>query len=71
MNTNPSPKGKGIDLLCPHCGNDDIVRDASARWNVYLQEWVLRCTYDDMHCEVCGADFREAAERPIAVEYAT
>jgi len=60
-----------IKLVCDTCGSDDIVRDATARWNVAAQDWALSDVMDDTTCEQCGAevDVREEVlaedERPL------
>lgn len=51
-----------IKLLCPHCLSDDIARDAAATWDVDRGEWVMAGTHDDMTCQQCGEDFKEATE---------
>jgi predicted RNA-binding Zn-ribbon protein involved in translation (DUF1610 family) len=50
-----------IKLLCPHCGSDDIIRDAWTRWNGH--RWVLEGIYDDMTCNTCAAEFEKAETR--------
>jgi len=47
-------------LLCPHCGSDDITRDACAVWDG--TRWVLLDLFDDMSCNNCGRDFDDAKE---------
>ena len=49
-----------MKLLCPHCHSDNIIRDASARWNG--EEWELSGVYDVMTCDDCCAEFYEANE---------
>ncbi len=45
-----------VRLRCPECGSEYVFRDASAMWDVTIQEWVLAGTQDDMTCSDCGAD---------------
>jgi predicted RNA-binding Zn-ribbon protein involved in translation (DUF1610 family) len=51
-----------MKLLCPYCGSENIVRDAYAEWDSEANEWVLRSVYDDMSCDDCGKEFKEATE---------
>ena len=43
-----------IRIVCPECGSDNIVKDASARWNVETGAWELSTTYDATTCDDCG-----------------
>jgi hypothetical protein len=47
-----------ITYICSTCGSDDVCRDAWAEWSVKEQEWTLRSTYDDAHCERCECETR-------------
>ena len=47
-------------LLCPHCGSDDLGRDAVARWDG--KAWVLDELLDDIFCCNCGQDDIEPRE---------
>jgi len=42
--------------VCPYCGSDNVVVDATARWDVALQEWVLSGVHDSGGCEQCGEE---------------
>lgn len=42
--------------VCRHCKSDDVGMDASARWDVAKQEWVLSGTYDDAWCAQCDGE---------------
>jgi hypothetical protein len=44
--------------ICTRCGSDDILADAWAEWDVEAQQWVLRTTFDDKHCEACEGECR-------------
>jgi predicted RNA-binding Zn-ribbon protein involved in translation (DUF1610 family) len=48
-------------LLCPHCGSDNIIRDACAKWDG--AQWVLLSVYDNMTCNDCEREFYEAKEQ--------
>jgi hypothetical protein len=42
--------------VCPHCGSDNVVADAAARWNPQHQEWEVSNIFDKGHtCDDCGA----------------
>ena len=42
--------------ICRKCGSDDVACDASARWDVTAQKWVMSGVMDDVTCEACGYD---------------
>lgn len=42
--------------VCRHCGSDDIVIDAAARWDVSLQQWQLASVHDCTWCVQCERD---------------
>lgn len=47
--------------LCPLCGSDDIVVEATARWHFDNQDWVVSDTYDnDFYCCSCDSEFKQA-----------
>lgn len=52
----PPPAGGAVRPLCPRCGSDDIVRDATARWDIDAQCWSLSGTFDNETCEACEAE---------------
>jgi hypothetical protein len=45
-----------INIVCSHCGSDDVRRDAFAAWSVEKQEWELAEVYDQGHCVKCEGD---------------
>ena len=45
-----------IKPICPRCGSDQIVRDASARWDGTRGRWVLGELYDCHFCDNCNAE---------------
>lgn len=52
----PPASGGAARPVCPNCGSDDIVRDATARWDQDGQCWSLSGTFDFETCDTCGAD---------------
>jgi predicted RNA-binding Zn-ribbon protein involved in translation (DUF1610 family) len=52
----PPPGASAVIPRCRHCGSEDIVRDASARWDVATRSWYLSETYDCHSCTRCEAD---------------
>ena len=49
-------KNTSVKPVCTECGSDDVLADAWAEWDAAAQEWVLRQTFDDYVCEVCGGE---------------
>lgn len=39
--------------VCKYCGNERVLRDAYARWDYDLQEWVISSTYNSFYCDQC------------------
>jgi len=62
-----SPVGSGVDggstvkPCCPRCGSDDIIRDATARWDIQNQCWMLSGTFDYETCGRCEAEGEDIA----------
>jgi predicted RNA-binding Zn-ribbon protein involved in translation (DUF1610 family) len=52
----PPAAGGAMKPVCPRCGSDDIVRDATARWDVDSGCWSLSGTFDNETCDTCGAE---------------
>lgn len=52
-------------LTCPKCGDDDICRDATAKWSAHSDQWELAGTMDSFTCEACGEAFRTPNENDI------
>lgn len=42
--------------VCPNCGSDGIVRDATARWGPDEQCWSISGIFDNETCDNCGAE---------------
>lgn len=53
-----------ITIHCPHCGGENILADACARWNVKTQGWELSNVFDDKTCDDCETEI-SALERPV------
>lgn len=49
---------KRYAMVCNVCGSDDVSRDAWAAWDARMQEWVLRCAFDDAFCHRCECEVR-------------
>jgi hypothetical protein len=47
-----------IQIVCSHCGSNDVRRDAWASWNLEKQEWELGEVFDAGHCNVCDGEAR-------------
>ena len=45
-----------ISIVCKTCGSDDIVKDAWAKWDYSLQQWVLLQAFDNVWCEKCEGE---------------
>lgn len=52
-----------VKYTCPHCGSDEILRDAFAIWDIDQQQWVLDSTYDDFMCNGCGNSINSPDEK--------
>ncbi len=52
-----------VEMRCPHCGSENIVKDATAAWDADAQEWSLTSTQDHETCENCGRSGDYMAER--------
>ena len=43
--------------ICPYCGSDDVVANASASWDKAKQKWICEDIYDKGHsCLNCDSD---------------
>lgn len=51
-----------IKFTCPHCGSEDILKDAWATWDIEKQEWTLHSHYHDYLCNDCEEKFSEPNE---------
>ena len=45
-----------MKITCPHCGSDNIGKDAVASWNPEANEWELAGVHDCETCGDCGRD---------------
>jgi hypothetical protein len=43
-----------VKHVCPHCGSDEIVADASAAWNG--KQWELDLVFETGFCLACEHD---------------
>jgi len=51
----PAPvEGPRVGYRCPDCGSDHVGYEATSRWDVETQSWVLGHSYDDGWCNDCG-----------------
>ena len=55
-----------IKMVCEHCGSEDIGRDANARWDASLQDWVLSGVHDTFWCNACHTDDIDVVEVDVA-----
>lgn len=50
---------KKVQVVCAHCGSDDVVADAHAVWSVENQDWEVAAVYDKGHyCNTCDGEAR-------------
>lgn len=62
-NTTAAP----VAMICPHCGSDEITKDATAVWCPETQAWIFGGAQDCETCQACGAEGDYMATRaPIA-----
>lgn len=61
MSTNTTNKAI-VRPVCRHCGSTEIVRDASARWDVSAQDWSLSGVYDCTFCDECNREGDDLAQ---------
>jgi predicted RNA-binding Zn-ribbon protein involved in translation (DUF1610 family) len=50
------PKKRKVQFYCKKCGSTDVVRDATAKWDVKKQQWVICGIQDMAYCNDCGED---------------
>jgi hypothetical protein len=55
MSTNATSKAAVVPI-CRYCGSTEIVRDASARWDVAAQDWRLSGVFDCTFCDECNGE---------------
>lgn len=44
-----------VKYVCPHCGSEDLLKDAWAQWDTENQEWTLGATFDHTMCAECDS----------------
>ncbi|WP_186402124.1 hypothetical protein [Sphingopyxis sp. P1IMeth2] len=57
----PPPAGARARPVCTQCGSDQLVRDASARWDMDAQDWTMSGLYDCTTCNICGGESDDLA----------
>lgn len=45
-----------VQVLCKFCGSCNVLRDATAAWNVSTQKWELAAVQDQAYCNQCGGE---------------
>lgn len=45
-----------VRKVCKHCGSDNVVKDAWARWDELNQRWVLDDFFDTDFCKDCDGE---------------
>lgn len=45
-----------LDYYCKKCASRDVFRDASAKWDITSQQWVLASVHDHADCSQCNSD---------------
>ena len=54
---------KRIDYVCKHCGSNELIFDATARWDEDFQEWALSDTFEDKpYCGNCDIEVNYVAK---------
>jgi hypothetical protein len=57
-----------INMICPHCGSDDVTRDCLGRWSVERQTWQVSSELDNMQCEACDREIGSDGFDEVSVE---
>lgn len=52
----PDSETKKTKPVCRSCQSDDVVFDATARWDAEKQEYTHADTFDHVWCQHCGWD---------------
>lgn len=52
-----------VKIVCPHCGSDNVHKDAAAAWCAETQAWELSSTHDSETCNDCGREGDWFADR--------
>jgi hypothetical protein len=45
-----------VQMVCEHCGSEEVTRDAWAQWNAETQDWELGAVFDYAYCHRCQRD---------------
>lgn len=59
-----SVAGRKVRHVCAVCGSENVYRDASAKWSVQFQRYIVESVDDDAFCEDCDDD-TVIRERPL------
>jgi hypothetical protein len=51
-----------VQPLCRKCGCENLARDATARWDIALQDWMITGLFDATSCDDCGAESDDLAQ---------
>ncbi|MDR6709306.1 hypothetical protein J2X73_003695 [Novosphingobium sp. 1748] len=55
-------------VLCGQCHGDDVLSDASVRWDKGLQNWIVSAVFDEAWCDACGDTDRLEVPIPPAAK---
>jgi ribosomal protein L37AE/L43A len=45
-----------MKIECPHCGGENVMRDAWVVWSVPDQRWEIKDIFDQYFCEDCQGE---------------
>jgi hypothetical protein len=65
MSEKTTMKEPMIDIICSVCKCKDVVRDATAAWNIETQDWELAGVQDQGYCNECEDSEVDLEEVPI------
>ncbi len=51
-----------LQPLCRKCGSENLARDAAARWDIAIQDWMITGLFDSTSCDDCGAESDDLAQ---------
>jgi hypothetical protein len=57
-------------MVCPHCGGENVSKDATARWDVSQQAWLISGMHDGEHCDDCDVELKRILEVEIPLDQA-
>lgn len=47
-----------VKQVCGTCGSEDVSCDATARWDMDMQEWQISAIHDGDYCDTCEQECR-------------